>query len=230
MMNEHNFQTPKELREVLAKAILKDLANAIEKRGYATLLLSGGTTPKPLFELLSTTPFAWEKVRIGLCDERWVEPTHKDSNEKLIRDTLLQYEAINAQFVGLYTPDSEGIQAQEECSKRVKEKLLPIDVAILGMGDDAHTASLFPRNEKLPQAFDLSNEALCIAITPATAPYERMSLTLFALLHVSHLYLHFEGKNKKAVFDTAMQGDDIYEMPIRAVLHQNLKDIEVYYA
>ena len=100
----------------------------------------------------------------------------------------------------------------------------------LGMGEDAHTASLFPYNEKLSEAFDLENEALCIAITPQSAPHIRMSLTLRALLSVKHLYLHFEGEKKRAVFEEALENGDHYAMPIRSVLHQDINDIEVYYA
>jgi 6-phosphogluconolactonase len=98
------------------------------------------------------------------------------------------------------------------------------------MGDDGHTASLFPHNPKLPEALDMNNDTLCIAMTPSTAPHERMSLTLAALLQAHRLYLHFEGEKKRLVFDEAIKNTDANEMPIRALLHQDTKDIEVYYA
>lgn len=121
-------------------------------------------------------------------------------------------------------------EAESTCDKTIKASLWPCDVAVLGMGEDAHTASLFPFNEKLTQAFDPGNRGLCIAITPQSAPHQRMSLTLSALLQVKHLYLHFEGEKKRSVFEEAMKTGDRVAMPIRSILHQDTNDIEVYYA
>lgn len=234
MMNNnihiHQYESAGDLIERLAAAVMADLEDAIRVRGYAVLLVSGGSTPKPLFERMRRIPFAWEKVRIGLCDERWVESDHPDSNEKLIRATLLQEYAADAEFVGWYTQTYSAEEAEILCSDRLKERLWPIDAAVLGMGEDGHTASLFPNNPKLIRAFDPDNETLCISMLPSAAPHLRLSLTLKALLSAHRLYLHFEGEKKRQVFDEAMRGTDVQEMPIRALLHQESKDIEVYYA
>lgn len=234
MMNKrlhlHGFEVQSDLLNALADAIVADLSKAIIQKGYAVLLVSGGNTPKPLFELLSTKELNWEVVRIGLCDERWVDPAHQDSNERFVKTYLMKEKASSAVFVGMYYENLSPQEAQPHCDKVVRELLWPCDVAILGMGEDAHTASLFPLNEKLSEAFDLKNKALCVAVVPQGAPHARMSLTLSALLSVEHLYLHFEGKKKQAVFQEAINGSDCYAMPIRSVLHQDIKDIEVYYA
>lgn len=226
----HPFEAQVDLLCTLSYAILTDLQKAIDEKGYAVLLVSGGSTPKPLFELLRKSNIDWSCVRIGLCDERWVDPSHADSNEKLVKTHLMQEKAAKAQFVGMYCEGLSADEAEVECNRILNASLWPCDVAILGMGDDAHTASLFPFNEKLSQAFDLDNEALCISITPQSAPHVRMSLTLQALLSVKHLYLHFEGEKKRVVFEDAMTDGDHYAMPIRSVLHQDINDIEVYYA
>ena len=234
MMNNrlhlHHFDVQTDLLHTLCDSIIRDLQKAIEEKGNAVLLVSGGSTPKPLFELLSKSDIDWASVRIGLCDERWVDPSHDDSNEKLVKTYLMQDKAAKAQFVGMYCEGPSAYEAQVQCDKTVRTSLWPCDVAILGMGEDAHTASLFPFNEKLFQAFDLNNQALCIAIEPQSAPHDRMSLNLQALLNVKHLYLHFEGEKKRAVFEEAMKNGDHYAMPIRSVLHQDMNDIEVYYA
>jgi len=230
MANNHPFAHSDELLSALCAAIIADLEQAISENGSAVLLVSGGSTPKPLFKCLSETPIAWENVRIGLCDERWVNPEHIDSNEKLVRDVLLQAYASKARFVGLYCAGLNADEAQNECSQRVKSQLWPIDVCVLGMGDDAHTASLFPHNSKLSEGLDENNKSLCISITPQTAPHPRMSLTFFAIISARHLYLHFEGEQKRLVFEEALRGNDALAMPIRAFLHQKIKEIEVYYA
>lgn len=227
--NEHVFSEQSRLVEALSNSILSDLQNAIEVKGKASLLVSGGSTPKPLFEKLSQTVFAWDKVTVGLCDERWVDPSQEESNEHFVKTYLLKDEASKADFIGIYEANVDIENAENSCSNTLKEKLHSFDVVVLGMGSDAHTASLFPNNVKLEEAFDLEREDLCIAIEPDTAPYMRMSLTLRAILSAKHLYLHFEGEEKRAVFKKAIAGEDRYEMPIRSVLNQEYKDIEVFY-
>lgn len=223
----HSFKNGIELRDKLCNAITVQLQNAIRKKGKASLLVSGGNTPKPLFAMLSKSDILWEKVSVGLCDERWVSPLHADSNEKLVRDTLLQGNAKMAKFIGMY---NEKAISESTCSEKTKAELYPFDVVVLGMGSDGHTASLFPFNERLEEAFDLTRDTLCIAIKPKMAPHNRMSLTLKAILSAKNLFLHIEGSEKLDVYEKALKGKNSFEMPIRAVLHQNTKDLEVYYA
>ncbi|MDX1808993.1 MAG: 6-phosphogluconolactonase [Sulfurospirillaceae bacterium] len=216
------------LIEDLSNNIARDLKDAIKRNGQATLMVSGGNTPKPLFEILSRANILWEKVTIGLCDERWVNPTHKDSNEKMVREYLLKHKAKTAKFIGMYE-DIPINEAVDLCSQKIKAELFPFDVIILGLGSDAHTASLFPNNEKLRDAYTQNLENLCIAIKPQTAPHLRMSLTKLAILSAKNIYLHFEGKTKTAVFQKALSTNDEYNMPILAILNQEEKDIKVYY-
>ena len=228
--NVHAFSTQDDLIAALSQSITQELQKAINEKGKASLLVSGGSTPKPLFEKLRETSLDWEKVSIGLCDERWISSGHEESNENLVKTHLLQAKASKATFIGMYREGTESQDAEINCEKKMKEALLPFDVLILGMGSDGHTASLFPENVKLEKAFDLNNEALCIAIEPRTAPYMRMSLTRQAILSAAHIYLHFEGLEKLAVYEEAIAGEDMYKMPIRSVLNQEFKDVEVYYA
>jgi len=225
----HAFTRQEELINDLSQSIASQLQKAIKKNGKASLLVSGGSTPKPLFEKLRQLPLAWDKVNIGLCDERWVAPTHKDSNENFVKKHLLQDRASKAKFTGMYNEGSDVEEAETLCSQKIKQELYPFDVVILGMGSDAHTASLFPENIKLQKAFDLNNKELCIAVEPKDAPHMRMSLTRSAILSAKHLYLHFEGKDKLAVYKKVLTGEDMYSMPVRSVLNQDIKDVEVYF-
>jgi len=214
--------------ENLADDIIKILEDNISKKDKATLLVSGGNTPKALFEILSKKDIPWAKVIIGLVDERWIEPSKEDSNEFLVNNYLLKNKAKEATFIGMYIPQVNAKLGQKICSKIYKKELYPFDLVILGMGNDAHTASLFPNNEKLKEAFDLNNEELCISIKPQTAPYERMSLTLKSILSATNIFLHIEGKEKIKVYNEALNSKDIYQTPISAVLNQSFKKVEVY--
>jgi len=228
MNNIHNFESKEELIEQLSQRIIIDLKEAILNKGKATLLVSGGSTPKPLFEKLSTMDIDWEKVVVGLCDERWVDNKHKDSNELFVKQNLLKNLAQNATFVPLFQDEISIEDAQQFCSQVLENKLYPFDVLILGMGTDGHTASLFPKNIKLKEALDLENKNLCICMEPEFAPHKRMSLSRSAILSANNIYLHFEGEEKQKIFKKVLDGIDMYEMPISSIINQSIKSIEVY--
>lgn len=224
----HHFDHATKLHTMLASRIIEDLSQAIAIKGSASLLLSGGSTPIPLLEELSAIRFAWEKVYIGLVDERWIAPSHKDSNECMIKEYLLQNEARSAHFVGMYCEHE-----RDQCTKHVAEayaRLFPCDVIVLGMGTDGHTASLFPFNPKLDEAFERDSSDYLVMLTPDSAPYERMSITMKAMVEAEHIYLHIEGNKKYKVYQEALENEDSYEMPIRAVLHDKTLGCEVFYA
>lgn len=234
MMNNlhlHSFDNDETLALALAGAIVQNLNDAIDEKGHASLIVSGGTTPKKLFACLSQSNLLWDKITIGLCDERWVESTHSDSNEKMVKEMLMINNASKATFVGMVIEGLDAVSAEAASSERIKASLWPFDVVVLGMGEDAHTASLFPNTLQLKEAFDLHRDSVCISIEPPHyAPHTRMSLTLKALLSTKHLYLHFQGEHKKRVYDEALNGDDRNTMPIRSILKQSIKEVEVYTA
>jgi len=225
----NSFNSKEELIDSFSKKIIENLNVGIRQRGKATLLVSGGSTPKPLFEKLSHSDIDWSCVKIGLVDERWVDEDHKDSNAKLVKDFLLVNKASKATFIPLYQKGLKAQDSQEKCSNLVKNELFPCDVLILGMGDDGHTASLFPNKKELKDALDISRESYCISMTPDDAPHTRMSLTLSAILKAQNLYLHIQGKNKIEVYEKAISEQDYTKSPITAVLKNDIKNIEVYY-
>lgn len=231
MMNNFNvFNSSLELAKNLANDVSTVLENSIKKDGKATLLLSGGNTPKLFLQELSQIDIPWDKVSIGLVDERWIDNSSQDSNAYLIEHNLLINFAKEAKFVGLYLEQVNIELAEKICSKIYEKEFENIDVLVLGMGSDAHTASLFPNNEKLKEAFDLENPNFCISIEPKTAPYKRMSLTLKSILAAENIILHIEGHEKLEVYNNVIKTDDSYAYPINSILKQNQKKIEVYYS
>jgi 6-phosphogluconolactonase len=232
-MNRHEFlefSTAELLVEALATRIGDLLTEGVRKRAQASLLVSGGSTPIPLFARLAGMELPWQHVTISLVDERWVEPTSRDSNENLVRTHLLQKKAATARFIPLKTHDATPLQGEEHCATALVGIPRPYDCLILGMGNDGHTASLFPGADNLAAAVDLHSEKICMAIQPVTAPHQRMTLTLPAILRSRQLILHLQGEEKKKVLARAMEAGDPREMPIRYILQQETTPLAIYWS
>lgn len=213
----------------LAAQVAELLRAGIKERGRASLVVSGGSTPVVFFAALSELALDWKQVVITLADERWVDPAEADSNEHLVRQHLLQNRAAMARFVGLKTGAATAVQGEKECGDRLALVPRPFDVLILGMGNDGHTASLFPQAARLGEALALESGKLCLAITPPVAPHERMTLTLPALLQSRQIILHIAGADKRAVYERAMADGPVAQMPIRAVLGQTASPVTVFW-
>jgi len=226
----HQFDDNALLIAALSKRIVSILHSAIERRGNALIAVSGGSTPTSLFDTLSRQPLDWSRVTVTLVDERWVPEVHADSNARLVKDVLLQNRAASANFVSLVSNAESPFIAESDINQRLSALALPLDVGILGMGNDGHTASFFPDADTLSTALDPESELLCCAIEPKQAPHARMTLTLPTLLHSRYLFLHIVGKEKWQVFQKAIKPEAIQALPVRAVLHQTKKLLDVYYA
>jgi 6-phosphogluconolactonase len=218
------------LAQGLAAAIAARLSEGIVQRGLASLVVSGGNSPVKLFQALRTRPLDWSRVCVALADERWVEPTDAGSNEKLVRDNLLRDDAAAARFSGLKnaaaSPDLGAASAWETFAPVPR----PFDVTVLGMGDDGHTASLFPRSPNLGKALDPSAAAGCVGMRAPTEPHARLSLNLSALLDSRLVYILLLGEAKLATFTAASGGGAVEDMPVRAVLRQERTPVEVVWA
>lgn len=223
-----DFKTREALVDTLKKKIVDSLSIAIQHKGYATLVLSGGSTPIHLFEALSTTNLEWEKVRVTLVDERWIDTSSEKSNEKLVRDYLLINNAKIARFYHLKTDGKFAKDSVVPLCVTMEKLSHELDVVVLGMGLDGHTASFFPHAKELKHA--LHTQDLVCATTATLEPKERISLSRSYLLSATNLFLHIEGKEKKEVFLKASQSEHIFNMPIISMMQQKVPLLEVYYA
>ena len=227
MIREIYCANSEQLAAALAERIIAILADAVQSKGKASLVVSGGRTPKRLFEILSGRDLDWEKVSITLADDRLVASGHDDLNAKLVRTHLLKDKAARAKFYPLWDGVGEPANIAANALNNFKG---PFDVLLLGMGDDGHTASLFPEAPGLEAALDIANaEALLIlAATPTRQP--RVSLTLSRLVHSGHILLAFDGKSKREVYERALSQGPIAELPVRGVLRQTQAPVEVYWS
>jgi 6-phosphogluconolactonase len=229
-VNILTFASADKLAENLADEIACSLAKAIQERGQASMVVSGGSTPKLLFQLLSLKKISWQKVTITLADERWVATTDSSSNELLVRSHLLQNNAACAHFIGLKNNAPTAVDGEQACHYTVGMIPRPIDVVILGMGNDGHTASFFPGAEKLNEALDMQSGRHCIAITPPDAPHKRLTLTLPTLLDSREIILHITGDSKKKVLDKVLTEGLPNDMPVRWILKQQQTPVRIFWA
>jgi 6-phosphogluconolactonase len=225
----HDFATRAELAEGLASVIAARLSAAIEARGHALIAVSGGTTPALLFETLSKADIAWEKVVVTLIDERFVPEDSPRSNAGLVKSRLLQNKAATAKFIGLAGSgigELEAAAATADAGLRVIG--LPLDVAILGMGNDGHTASFFPDATELEELLSDKNPALVASVHAESAGESRLTLTLPPIASARFVALHIEGSEKQATLEKALAPGA--KLPIRRVIDAANATVEIYWA
>jgi 6-phosphogluconolactonase len=229
-VHEHRFPDRQALAAALAGELKVDLEEAIAVRGAASLVVSGGRTPELLFGRLSAEKIDWTRTWVTLADERWVETNSEDSNERRARENLLVGAAAAAHFVGLKNPAPTPEAGADWATRALTRVPHPFDVVVLGMGEDGHTASLFPGSMALARALDPTAPPACIAINALVAPHARMSLNLAALLESRRIVLHIEGDAKWAVYQRARAPGTAAELPVRAILQQKEVPVDVYWS
>lgn len=229
-IQRHDYPDREALAIALAAGIAAKLAGAIAERGEASLAVSGGSTPKKLFQVLSETKIAWDRVTVVLVDERICPPDSDRANQRLVRETLLTGAAAAAHFVAYETALATPNDNAERSEELFAALPWPLDVAVLGMGADGHTASFFPGGDRLAEAIDLAGKSRVVTMAAEGAGEPRLTLTLPALLDARFLALHIEGEEKLDVYETALDGTDPASMPVRAVLHQDRAPVHVFWA
>lgn len=220
----HDFDSAEVCIRAMVSEISTSLRNAISQTGRAGLAVSGGRSPVPLFKALSAAELAWQYVDISLVDERFVPPGHPDSNASLVRNYLLQGRARSARFTGLVSDP-----LSVDCSvKNANLQSGDITLALLGMGDDGHFASLFPGAAQLSQGLDPAQTRRYIHVTPPHAAHERISMTLSGLLSAHRLMLFFTGKPKRDVLEDAEKGPTP-ALPVSYLLAQTAVPMDIYW-
>ena len=228
MRHERRFATADALADALAGHLAGRLKDDIASRGRASLVLSGGKSPVPMFELLAAADLKWEKVDLTLADERLVPQDHASSNAGLLRRHLLVDRAVAANFVPLWK--DAGGDPVKEAQEALAHLTRPFTAVVLGMGEDGHTASLFPGMPGLADALDHRHPAVAIAVPGASGREPRVSLTLRTLTDAAEIILAISGKTKRAVLERARTEGSVEELPVRAILGQGLAPVDVYWS
>ncbi|MET3580409.1 6-phosphogluconolactonase [Mesorhizobium robiniae] len=224
----HAFAERQDLAAALAGHVAGRLTNAIAERGTALLAVSGGTTPARFFASLSSIPIAWNKVTVTLVDERCVPASSPRSNAGLVAANLLQNAAAAARFVPLYQEGVSIGETSEADSRMLRSLSWPLNVVVLGMGTDGHTASFFPDADNLEKLLDPSSTSTVLPVHATSAGEPRLTLSLARLVEAGFIALHIEGEDKRKAFETAMGPGA--KKPIRAVLDAAGTPVDVFWA
>lgn len=199
----------------LADQLASELRIALLNRDFVSLAVPGGTTPGPIFDMLSGIDLQWDRVHVMLTDERWVPEDHGESNARLVRERLLTDRAAAAHFLPYYR---DGLTAAEgaDAADDVIARELPLSLLVLGMGADMHTASLFPGADGLQEAMAVDAPHLC-AIRPEGHDIDRVTLPARVLKGAMSTHLVIFGAEKRAALEKA-QSLAPEKAPIAAVL------------
>jgi len=222
------FDTNDQLIQVLCERITQSLQEGIQQNGRASLVVSGGSTPKTLFALLSIQELEWGKITITIADERCVPQQDVASNARLIRENLLLNKARMANFIPLYLDEQSPNQAAIDASKKLNEIEI-YDALILGMGTDGHTASLFPEASNLQDALQ-DNAPNCLAIEPVTNPITRITQSKQKLLQSKFIAFHLVGKDKIDILNSVLSDENKKQYPSSHFIHQNTLPVDIYFA
>lgn len=228
---ENVFSDAEKLEDVLAKEIISSLQTQLKEQKKASLLLSGGSTPINLYSKLSHFDLDWSQVIVGLVDERYVPIDDINSNERLIKASLIQNKASEASFVGMVCDTSNIDKNLELALEQNKVFYNGTSCVLLGMGTDGHTASLFPCDEN--SMLGLQNRTVSIPLIYTNSPNEpklRISYTIDNLLNTKRLFLYFTGEEKMKVFSDAKTHNQPFRLPISSFIHQQQKILELFWA
>lgn len=225
-MKEHIFDTRPEASRAAANRIVELLADRLDHNKRASLVVSGGTSPQQCLSLLANAPLDWQRVQVALSDERWVPPDHQDSNEKMVRETLLVDRAASAQLLSVYSGHVTPAERCDELQDPLPE--LPFACSLIGIGVDGHFASLFPDADTLETGLDVDSGRLYVPVATAASPHPRMSMTLAGISRSDEIALLFFGDDKRAVFEQAKASADAH--PLSRLLRQKRALVSVFWA
>ncbi|MBO9477105.1 6-phosphogluconolactonase [Shimia sp. R11_0] len=213
-MNFNTYPDTEMMAIDVANVIADDLAEALHQKDRVVLAVPGGTTPGPIFDVLSAVDLDWDRVDVVLTDERWVPEDHDRSNSALVKARLLTNRAVAARYLPLYAPAQapEAVLAELES---VIAGALPLDVALLGMGADMHTASLFPGSDGLEDAL-AADAPILIPVRREDLPDIRITLSARVLDGAMRKHILIKGADKREALNAA-QNLKATEAPVKAV-------------
>ncbi len=230
---EHHYTDRDALTHAVADILRAECAKALDARGSAALALAGGSTPFPIYRALAAAPLDWSRATILPGDDRCVAHDHPASNLRALREAFTATSGLR--ILPLTAEDGDPVASLAVARAALAPlHAVALDAVMLGMGEDAHTASLFPGVAALPAALaaDAAEDAFAIVPDPLPpeAPFPRITLGLARLLRARSLHLLVTGARKREVLRAAQAAYDPLRMPISAVLHAPDTTVHIHWS
>jgi len=229
---EHVHADAVALATALAAALQAACNEALAARGHARLVLAGGSTPLPAYRALAAAALPWTRVTVFPSDERCVPHDHPACNLRALREAFAAAAGLVPE--PLTTADGDPDASEREARARLACHPQAWDAVVLGMGLDAHTASLFPGAPQLAAALAVEGVMDASRIDPrplpADAPYPRITLTAARLLRARALVLAVTGEAKRAVLQAALESGDPLRHPVAALVHGAATPVQIHWS
>ena len=194
--------------------IIKNLSSSIKKYQNASIAVPGGTSPIKIFNELSKQKLDWSKVQITLVDDRLVDPDNDHSNQKLINDYLLKNDAKKSKFF----PLNKNLIKDDNFK-------FPLDICLLGIGNDGHFASLFPNMINNTNMLDPKSKSSIDEVKANGNPFvPRISMNLPLILSSNLIILLIKGKLKQEVLREAYNNKNI---PLYYLLKHRINNFHI---
>ncbi len=189
---------PNDMNQEIAQAVMDVIERSLEARPRATIFLAGGSTPRPVYELLARDyerKLPWDRIRLFWGDERWVRPNDSRSNQRMARETLIAELPIPAQNVFPIPTDGIPEEAAARYDRLLREQFAEPaarpDLVLLGLGPEGHTASLFPESPALAE-----KRRWATAVKVDAEPPRRITVTLPLINRARHVFFLVAGERK----------------------------------
>lgn len=211
----------------VAQRLADALQGAVRERGAGCAALSGGSTPAPAYRALASATLDWPKITFALVDERFVPPTDPASNQGMIMRALAPAFAAGAKLEPLLYPTTNA-EAAANCAD-LHYARLAIDIALMGMGEDGHTASWFAHAHGLERALERQSQHTVVAVQAPQAQgcTDRITLTRAALSKARRILLIIAGIGKRARLEQALERKDA---PVAALFDAGMPKPEILWA
>jgi 6-phosphogluconolactonase len=213
----HVMETADQVAESACRQILDAASRALAERNRFKLVLAGGGTPEKVYRLLAIADTDWSKWHIYYGDERCLPEDHADRNSVMATRAFLAKVPIPAAQI-FTIPAELGPEMGAEHYRRIVAEALPFDMVLLGMGEDGHTASLFPGHSHSP------NELAHAVYNSPKLPSERVSISAGALSDTRQLIFLITGKSKQEAVREWREGRDL---PVAAIAPKNPVDVYI---
>ena len=229
MITLNEYRNIEDSIDQLLPTLTEQVLKTVDEKQHCVLALAGGNTPKPLYKALSNQDLPWANIMVTLTDERWVDTQHKDSNENMIKQTLLTSAGSRSNFIPLKNNSETAAKGVGQINNQLEGAAPKLDVVILGMGEDGHFASIFPEVDNLEELLDPKTDKKCLAVSPQ-GKEQRISLSYSYILSADIIFLLISGDKKKAIVDEVINGSKVaMQYPISALLTQNKCPVQVFW-